>query len=76
MAPDIFVDWNAPEGEQVTVPIGLGLWHSRRVDGWPLRIGAEVLYSVIKPDFIGQEWTLRLQITPQIPYPKATPITP
>lgn len=70
MTPNIFIDWLAPEGERLTLPIGFGVWKAVRAV-WPVRFGVELQYSLVKPDVVGQEWNLRVQLTPQIPYPGA-----
>lgn len=40
-----------------------------RVGSLPMKLRAEVHYSVVRPDSFDEKWNLRLQITPVIKSP-------
>ena len=69
MGPTITIDWEAESGERLTVPIGLGITKTTRWGKVPVKLRAELHYSVIRPDAIGTEWNLRFQVTPVINSP-------
>lgn len=70
MSPVVMVDWKAESGNQVTFPVGIGVGKTVKLFGkFPLKINAEVQYTVIRPDNLGQHWNFVLQITPVIPSP-------
>jgi len=69
MGPTISIDWNADSGNQITLPIALGITKTIRIGKIPLKLRFEPQYSLIKPDDIGSRWNFRLQITPVIPSP-------
>ncbi len=71
MGPTITFDWTAPEGEQVTLPIGLGITKTIKVGKTPMKVRFEPQYSVIKPDSFGTTWNFRFQLSPVIPSPFA-----
>ncbi|MEN0105485.1 MAG: hypothetical protein AAGC84_03575, partial [Pseudomonas sp.] len=50
MTPNITVNWKADSGNKVTFPIGLGASRMFKLGELPIRVGAEVQYSVIHPD--------------------------
>jgi hypothetical protein len=70
MAPVVMVDWKAESGNQVTFPVGLGVGKTVKLFGkMPFKIIAEIEYTVVRPDNLGQQWNFVLQITPVIPSP-------
>ena len=70
MAPVVLVDWKADSGNKVTFPVGLGVGKAVKLFGkMPFKIIAEVEYTVVRPDKLGQHWNFVLQITPVIPSP-------
>ena len=71
MSPVVLVDWKADSGNQVTLPVGLGIGKTIKVGKMPLKIIAEIEYAVVRPDDLGQTWNFVLQITPVIPSPFA-----
>jgi hypothetical protein len=50
VAPNMYVNWNAPAGNQVTFPVGLGVNHIFTIAQVPVSVGVEVTYPVIHPD--------------------------
>jgi hypothetical protein len=69
MGPTITYDWEADSDNALTFPVGLGLTKTTRWGKMPVKLRAEVHYSVIKPDDYGTEWNIRFQITPVINNP-------
>jgi len=70
MSPNAFVNWNAPSGNQVTFPVGLGVHHLFNIGKLPISIGIEASYSVIHPeDLPGSRWDIRVTIMPLLPAP-------
>lgn len=67
MSPNILVDWKAAGGEQVTLPIGLGIGKVFKFGPLPVKINVEAQYMLVRPDTFGQEWNVQLKITPVIP---------
>ncbi len=51
------------------MPIDLGVTKTVRVGRTPMKLRAEVHYSVIRPDTYGDVWNIRLQVTPVIKSP-------
>ena len=62
MSPHATVDWNAPSGEQWTVPIGLGIGKMIKIGPMPVMLMAEYQKSIIKPDSVGNDSTIMLQV--------------
>jgi len=70
MSPNMFVDWNAPSGNKLTFPIGLGVHHTFNIGQLPVSIGIEAHYSVVHPnDSPGTRWDFRVYLMPIIPAP-------
>jgi hypothetical protein len=70
IAPNMFVNWNASGGNQVTFPIGLGVHHIFNIGQVPVSVGIEVDYSVIHPeDWPGSRWDVRIYLMPVAPAP-------
>lgn len=70
MSPNAFVNWNAPSGNQVTFPVGLGVHHLFNIGKLPVSMGIEANYSVIHPsDLPGSRWDIRFTFMPLLPAP-------
>ena len=70
MSPNVFVNWNAPSGNEVTFPVGLGVHRTFNIGKLPVSIGIEAYYSVIHPnDLPGSRWGFRLYLMPVVPAP-------
>jgi hypothetical protein len=67
MAPNIVADWEQDEDNRWTVPVGLGVSKTLFLGKLPVKVGIEYQYSVIKPDFVGNEQNVRISFTPIIP---------
>lgn len=69
MGPTVVVDWEAGNGDKLTLPIGLGITKTIRLGGVPIKMRFESQHSVIRPDDFGTAWNFRIQITPVVPSP-------
>ncbi len=69
MGPTISIDWKADSDDAVTFPVGLGITKTVRWGITPWKLRLEPQYSLIKPDTLGTEWTIRFQIAPVINSP-------
>jgi hypothetical protein len=68
MAPNIVCNWEQSSGNKCTVPIGLGFVTTANIGKVPWRFGAEVHYSVIKPDdVLSTKWDFRFYAIPAAP---------
>ena len=69
--PNILINWKENAKNAVTFPIGLGYSNVYKIGRLPIRIVAEVDYSVISPDKVGSDWNFRVMFIPIIPNPFA-----
>ena len=68
MAPNIICNWEQSSDNKCTVPIGLGFVTTVNIGKVPFRFGAEVHYSVIKPDdVLSTKWDFRFYVIPAAP---------
>lgn len=67
--PSITIDWEAEDDDKWTVPIGLGVTKTVRWGKIPVKLRAEVHSSIVRPKTFGEQWNIRLQITPVIKSP-------
>jgi hypothetical protein len=65
--PDVFVDWEAKPGNQVTFPMGLQIGKLRKLGPLPIKFDVQAEYYAIHPEVHGSKWGAQLQITPVIP---------
>jgi len=67
-APNIIGNWEQDKDNRWTLPIGTGINTTVNIGGLPVRIGAEVHYSVLHPDdVVGSRWNFRLFFIPAVP---------
>jgi hypothetical protein len=67
-SPNIIANWEQGSDDRWTVPIGIGINRTFQFGQLPVRIGAEVHYSVVQPDNTpGAEWDFRVFIIPAMP---------
>jgi hypothetical protein len=67
-APNVIANWEQDSDNTWTVPIGIGISRTFQFGKLPVRLGAEVHYSVIQPDdVVGQEWNFRFYVIPALP---------
>ncbi len=70
MSPNMFVNWNASSGNEVTFPVGLGVHRLFNIGKLPVSMGIEASYSVVHPsDLPGSRWDIRFTFMPLIPAP-------
>jgi hypothetical protein len=69
MSPNIRYNWKADSDNKLTLPVGLGYSNVYKVGKLPLRVAAEVQYSVVSPDNVGSDWNFRLLFIPVISNP-------
>jgi hypothetical protein len=69
MGPNININWNAPEGNKLTFPIGLGITKTVKWGNTPWKLRLEPQYSIIKPENYGAQWNIRIQVAPIIKNP-------
>jgi hypothetical protein len=67
--PSITIDWEADSDDRLTFPIGLGVTKTVRMGNLPVKLRAEVHYSIIRPEDFGEVWNFRFQVTPVIKSP-------
>ena len=48
--PSITADWNAPSGQQWTVPLGLGVSKVDRIGKQPVNLSLQYYHNVVRPD--------------------------
>ncbi len=66
--PNIIMNWEQDSDNFLTLPVGTGISKTLQFGKVPVRIGAEVHYSVIRPDDeVGSDWNLRFYIIPAVP---------
>jgi len=66
MNPTISYNDKAPNGDKWTVPIGLFGGKTIKAGNMPINIRLGIEYSVVRPDTFGNEFQIRLQVTPVI----------
>ncbi|MGD8668222.1 MAG: hypothetical protein PVI58_19625 [Desulfobacterales bacterium] len=67
-APNVIANWEQDSDNAWTIPIGLGISRTFQFGKLPVRLGAEVHYSIIQPDdVVGQEWNFRFYVIPAVP---------
>lgn len=69
MGPNISINWNAPEGNKLTFPIGLGITKTVKWGKTPWKLRLEPQYSIVKPENYGAQWNIRIQVAPIIKNP-------
>ena len=68
VGPNIICNWESDNGNNCTVPIGLGYSKTINIGKVPVRFGGEFHYSVYRPDDDpGAKWNFRFYIIPAIP---------
>ncbi len=59
----------ADGGERLTFPVGLGVTKTVHLGKMPVKLRAEVHYSIIRPELYGEAWNFRFQVVPVIKSP-------
>jgi len=66
-APIITANWEAGGDDRWTVPFGGGFGRLFKVGKLPINTQVQAFYNVEKPDNIGPDWTLRIQLQTLLP---------
>jgi hypothetical protein len=66
-APSITANWNAPEGQQWTVPVGLNISKITVIGKQPLSLNIQYYYNVVRPD---NEGSSQIRILVSFLFPK------
>jgi hypothetical protein len=61
-APILGSNWNAPSGDQWTVPFGCGAGRIFKIGKQPVNGSVSAYYNVVRPQPISPTWQLRLQL--------------
>jgi len=69
-SPAITADWNAPSGQEWTVPVGLGVSKVDRIGKQPVNLSLQYYHNVVRPDNAGAD-VVRMQFT--LLYPVTRP---
>jgi hypothetical protein len=68
-APIIVANWNAPDGEEWTVPLGFGITRTTVFNRRPMSLGVQYYYNVVRPEGAAGQ-TLRFVVTLLFPMAK------
>jgi hypothetical protein len=66
-SPIVTMDWLAPPGQQLLLPLGGGVGKIVHLGKLPVNFKAEAYYNVVRPDF-ASDWQIRAQV--QFMFPK------
>lgn len=66
-APSIDIDWEANSDNRWSVPVGLGFNKVLFLGKLPVTLGVEIDYYPVSPGILGNEWKVKLTISPIIP---------
>lgn len=66
-SPNIIVDWEADNGDRLTLPLGIGYSTTKKFGNVPVRMGLEFHYNVVRPDNVGADWNVRFYLIPAAP---------
>ena len=67
-APNVIINWEQDSDNFLTLPVGIGISKTLQFGKLPIRVGAEVHYSVIRPeDEVGADWNFRFYFIPAVP---------
>ena len=75
MNPTISFNDKATSGNKWNVPIGLTVGKTVKIGGLPMKIQVGLDYSVVHQRDFGEQWKVKLQITPVIPGLVKKPLT-
>jgi hypothetical protein len=68
-APIISANWNAPDAEEWTVPLGIGISRTTVFNRRPISLGVQYYYNVERPEGSAGQ-LLRFTVTPLFPTAK------
>jgi hypothetical protein len=64
MGPNITINWEAEDGNKLSLPIGLGLTKTVKWGKTAWKMTIEPQYYIVKPDDYGTQWNFRVQLAP------------
>ncbi len=67
--PTISIDWDANRDDRLTLPIGFGVSKTTRTGNTPLKLALDINKTLVGPDTFGQDWLIKLTVTPVIKLP-------
>jgi len=62
--PTITYDWEADSGNELLLPLGVGIAKTTRIGKMPLKLAVEIQKFVISPDRFGTNWLFTFSVTP------------
>ncbi len=65
----ITYNWNALEGDEWTVPIGLNIGKATTLNGEPIKYGISLEYNAVRPDTFSPEWKFTFSVAPVVQNP-------
>jgi hypothetical protein len=65
--PNIIADFEADDGDQWTVPLGIGVSYTKNIGKVPFRFAVEYYGSVLRPDTLGNTHDVRFMVIPAVP---------
>lgn len=71
-SPVITANWDAEDGNEWTVPVGLGISRTTLLGTHPINLAAHYYHNIVRPDF-GPDHQVRLQISFLLPRSPAKP---
>lgn len=61
-SPHVTVDWNAKDDNKLTLPLAIGVGKMFKVGPMPVMLMAEYQKSIVRPDDIGNDTTIMVQV--------------
>jgi hypothetical protein len=69
MGPNVTINWEAEDGNKLSLPIGLGLTKTVKWGNIVWKMNLEPQYYIYKPDDYGTQWNIRIQLAPVFSIP-------
>jgi len=67
--PTFAYDRKAPDGQRLTLPLGVGTSKTTFLGSNAWKFAAEYWYYVAQPDAFGPDWQIRFSVSPVVPLP-------
>ena len=64
--PNFHYDWQADSDQAWTLPVGIGIAKTAKIDTTPTKFQLQLQYFVEQPDAFGPEWLLKFSVTPVV----------
>ncbi|MGB5408708.1 MAG: hypothetical protein WBN43_18205 [Thiogranum sp.] len=65
-SPVITYDWKADSDQALSLPLGVGVGKTTKINGRAWKFQAQVQYFVEQPDAFGSDWLLKFTVTPVV----------